>query len=92
MKTNTIYATKPSSWGKMYAYVYTGDGATAVNNAAWPGVEMTATTATDGCKQSGYKYVVPDNLAKGAKVIFTDGGSSSIRVPASRAWTTTAAS
>ena len=75
VKTNTIYATKPSSWGKMYAYVYTGDGATAVNNAAWPGIEMTTTTATDGCKQSGYKYVVPDSLAKDAKVIFTDGGS-----------------
>ena len=59
----------------MYAYVYTGDGATAVNNAAWPGIEMTATTATDGCKQSGYKYVVPDNLAKDAKVIFNDGGT-----------------
>ena len=44
---NTIYATKPSGWSKMYAYVYTGDGATAKNNAAWPGVEMVAaTTAT----------------------------------------------
>ena len=75
VKTNTIYATKPSSWGKIYAYVYTGDGATAASNAKWPGVEMTATTATDGCKQSGYKYEVPDSLAKDAKVIFTDGGS-----------------
>ena len=75
VKTNTIYATKPSSWGKMYAYVYTGDGATAASNAKWPGVEMTATTATDGCKQSGYKYEVPDNLAKDAKVIFNDGGN-----------------
>ena len=75
VKTNTIYATKPSSWDKVYAYVYTGDGATAASNAKWPGVEMTATTATDGCKQSGYKYEVPDSLAKDAKVIFTDGGS-----------------
>ena len=73
---NTIYASKPSGWGKIYAYVYTGDGATAVNNAAWPGVEMTAPSATDGCQQTDlYKYVVPDNLAKGAKVIFNDGGS-----------------
>ena len=73
---NTIYAAKPSGWSKMYAYVYTGDGATAVNNAKWPGVEMTATTATDGCQQSNaYKYEVPSNLAKGAKVIFNDGGS-----------------
>ena len=56
--------------------MYTGDGATAKNNAAWPGVEMTAPSATDGCQQTDlYKYVVPDNLAKGAKVIFNDGGS-----------------
>ncbi|MFR8699567.1 MAG: Ig-like domain-containing protein [Bifidobacterium adolescentis] len=73
---NTVYASKPSGWGKIYAYVYTGDGATAANNAAWPGVEMTAPSATDGCQQTDlYKYVVPDNLAKGAKVIFNDGGS-----------------
>ena len=76
VKDNTIYAAKPSGWGKIYAYVYTGDGATAKNNAAWPGVEMTAPSATDGCRQTDlYKYVVPDNLAKGAKVIFNDGGS-----------------
>ena len=73
---NTVYASKPSGWGKIYAYVYTGDGATAANNAAWPGVEMTAPSATDGCQQTDlYKYVVPDDLAKGAKVIFNDGGS-----------------
>ena len=73
---NTIYASKPSGWGKIYAYVYTGDGATAVNNAAWPGVEMAAPSATDGSGKTGlYKYVVPDNLASGAKVIFNDGGS-----------------
>ncbi|MBW3095650.1 Ig-like domain-containing protein, partial [Bifidobacterium sp. 64T4] len=72
VQKNTIYATKPSGWSKMYAYVYTGDGATAVNNAAWPGVEM---TAADNCDQTGYKYEVPDNLASGAKVIFNDGGS-----------------
>lgn len=33
VQANTIYATKPSGWSKMYAYVYTGDGATAKNNA-----------------------------------------------------------
>ena len=65
VKDNTIYAAKPSGWGKIYAYVYTGDGATAANNAAWPGVEMTAPSATDGCQQTDlYKYVVPDSLAK----------------------------
>ncbi|MFR7778088.1 MAG: starch-binding protein [Bifidobacterium angulatum] len=80
---NTIYATKPSGWGDLYAYVYTGDGATAANNAAWPGVKMTATTASDGCRQANaYRYVVPDDLAKGAKVIFNDGGSN--QYPGSR--------
>ena len=69
---NTIYATKPAGWSQMYAYVYTGDGATAVNNAAWPGEKM---EVADNCDQTGYKYVVPDNLAKDAKVIFNDGGS-----------------
>ena len=76
VEKNTIYATKPSGWGDLYAYVYTGDGATAANNAAWPGVKMTATTASDGCRQSNaYRYAVPDDLSKGAKVIFNDGGS-----------------
>ena len=76
VEKNTIYATKPSGWGDLYAYVYTGDGATAANNAAWPGVKMTATTASDGCRQANaYRYAVPDDLAKGAKVIFNDGGS-----------------
>ena len=72
---NVIYATKPSSWSKMYAYVYTGDGASAKNNAAWPGVAMTAISGTDTCGQSGYKYEIPEGLASNAKVIFNDGGS-----------------
>ena len=80
---NTIYAAKPAGWGDLYAYVYTGDGATAANNAAWPGVEMTATTASDGCRQANaYRYAVPDDLSKGAKVIFNDGGSN--QYPGSR--------
>ena len=74
---NVIYATKPSGWSKMYAYVYTGDGATAKNNAAWPGVEMTAMTAADPCAKAGtYKYEVPD-LGEGTyRVIFSNGSGS----------------
>ena len=77
VQANTIYATKPSGWSKMYAYVYTGDGATAKNNAAWPGVEMTAMAAADSCAKAGtYKYEVPD-LGEGTyRVIFSnDSGS-----------------
>ncbi|MDB6492475.1 starch-binding protein, partial [Bifidobacterium pseudocatenulatum] len=71
------YATKPSGWSKMYAYVYTGDGATAKNNAAWPGVEMTAMAAADSCAKAGtYKYEVPD-LGEGTyRVIFSNGSGS----------------
>ena len=77
VQANTIYATKPSGWSKMYAYVYTGDGATAKNNAAWPGVEMTAMTAADSCAKAGtYKYEVPD-LGEGTyRVIFSNGSGS----------------
>ena len=77
VQANTIYATKPSGWSKMYAYVYTGDGATAKNNAAWPGVEMTAMAAADSCAKAGtYKYEVPD-LGEGIyRVIFSNGNGS----------------
>ena len=77
VQANTIYATKPSGWSKMYAYVYTGDGATAKNNAAWPGVEMTAMAAADSCTKAGtYKYEVPD-LGEGTyRVIFSNGNGS----------------
>ena len=77
VQANTIYATKPSGWSKIYAYVYTGDGATAKNNAAWPGVEMTAMAAADSCAKAGtYKYEVPD-LGEGTyRVIFSNGSGS----------------
>ena len=77
VQANTIYATKPSGWSKMYAYVYTGDGATAKNNAAWPGMEMTAMAAADSCAKAGtYKYEVPD-LGEGTyRVIFSNGNGS----------------
>ena len=77
VQANTIYATKPSGWSKIYAYVYTGDGATAKNNAAWPGMEMTAMAAADSCAKAGtYKYEVPD-LGEGTyRVIFSNGSGS----------------
>ena len=57
--------------------MYTGDGATAKNNAAWPGVEMTAMAAADSCAKAGtYKYEVPD-LGEGTyRVIFSNGSGS----------------
>ncbi|PJJ62443.1 alpha-amylase, partial [Pseudoscardovia suis] len=81
---NRIYVTAPS-WSTVYAYMYTGDGSSAVSNATWPGVALTKISGTDSCGQSGYYYDVPDDLASGAKVIFSDNGSSTNRYPADKA-------
>ena len=70
--SNVIYATKPSGWSKIYAYVY--NDTTSKNNGNWPGVEMTQLTADDSCAKVGtYKYEVSD-LGEGKyRVIFTNG-------------------
>ena len=70
--SNVIYATKPSGWNKIYAYVY--NDTTSKNNGNWPGVEMPQLTADDSCAKAGaYKYEVPD-LGEGKyRVIFTNG-------------------
>lgn len=73
---NVVYASKPSGWNALYAYVYTGDGASAKSNATWPGVAMTQLTADDGCAKAGmYRYEVPDLGTGTYRVIFNDGGS-----------------
>lgn len=73
---NVVYASKPSGWNALYAYVYTGDGASAKSNATWPGVAMTRLTADDGCAKAGmYRYEVPDLGTGTYRVIFNDGGS-----------------
>lgn len=73
---NVVYAAKPSGWNALYAYVYTGDGASAKNNATWPGVAMTRLAADDGCAKTGmYRYEVPDLGTGTYRVIFNDGGS-----------------
>lgn len=73
---NVVYASKPSGWNALYAYVYTGDGTSAKSNATWPGVAMTKLTADDGCAKAGmYRYEVPDLGTGTYHVIFNDGGS-----------------
>ncbi len=73
---NVVYAAKPNGWNTLYAYVYSGDGASAKSNASWPGVAMTQLTADDGCAKTGmYRYEVPDLGTGTYRVIFNDGGS-----------------
>ena len=61
---DTVYARKPSSWSKIYCYMWKdGSG----SNANWPGVEMTATS------ESGvYSYNVPGDYNM---IIFNNGSS-----------------
>ena len=64
------------NWSNVYAYVYTGDGASAKSMAAWPGVKMTEKNS------QGYFML---NVAEGfenGKVLFNDGtGFASNRYP-----------
>ena len=83
VSSNRIYVSAPG-WSSLYAYVYSGDGSSAVNNAAWPGVALSKVAGTDACGQSGYYYDVPDGLASGSKVIFSDNGNVSNRYPADK--------
>ena len=79
-----VYATKPSWWNTINAYIYKDDGsASAASNASWPGVAMTRLTADDGCAKAGtYRVDVPDLGSGTYRVIFSDNGSSSNRYPA----------
>ncbi|MGO5288738.1 Ig-like domain-containing protein [Pseudoscardovia suis] len=83
VSSNRIYVSAPG-WSSVYAYVYSGDGPSAVSNAAWPGVALSKVSGTDACGQSGYYYDVPDGLASGSRVIFSDNGSKSNRYPADK--------
>ena len=82
--TTVVYATKPSWWNTINAYIYKDDGsASAASNASWPGVAMTRLTADDGCAKAGaYRVDVPDLGSGTYRVIFSDNGSSSNRYPA----------
>ena len=83
VSSNRIYVSAPG-WSSVYAYVYSGDGSSAVSNAAWPGVALSRVSGTDACGQSGYYYDVPDGFASGSRVIFSDNGSKSNRYPADK--------
>ncbi|MGN0537985.1 MAG: starch-binding protein, partial [Acutalibacteraceae bacterium] len=63
----TLYFDNSSyNWSSVYAYIYTGDGTTAKEAAAWPGTAMTKDSAT-----GYYKLEVPSGFESG-RVIFTE--------------------
>lgn len=81
-KTNqgtTIYFDNSAyNWSKVYAYIYTGEGTTATEVAAWPGVQLTNKSSKSGY----YYYDLPEGFDS-ASVIFSDGvDGTSNRYPA----------
>ncbi|MCQ2514059.1 MAG: starch-binding protein [Ruminococcus sp.] len=69
---NTSY-----KWSSVNAYIYTGSGETAKNNAAWPGKAMTYNAST-----GLYEVEVSEALSNG-KVIFTENATATTnRYPA----------
>ena len=69
-QTYTAWFSKPSGWGStVYCYVYDDSAATIVENAKWPGVQMTLDSAT-----GKYKYEIPSNI-ESPKVIFNDNNN-----------------
>lgn len=73
--TTVIYLKNASNWSDVYAYVYSG----TTSNGEWPGVKMTKSATAD----YDYSYTLPDDLADGCKVIFTESQSATTnRYPA----------
>lgn len=73
--TTVIYLKNASNWSDVYAYVYSG----TTSNGEWPGVKMTKSATAD----YDYSYTLPDELADGCKVIFTESLSATTnRYPA----------
>lgn len=64
----SIKASAKPDWTNFYCYAYYGDGASAVQNAGWPGVKMT----DEG--NGIYSYELSSNLTEtGASIIFNNG-------------------
>lgn len=67
-----IYFTNAISWSKVYAYAYLNS---TVNNASWPGVEMTY-VKTNNYNQKIYRIVV--DLSKYKYIIFSNGSGAQV--------------
>ncbi|MBQ2604887.1 MAG: starch-binding protein [Clostridia bacterium] len=63
---NIYFDNSSYNWGKVFAYVYTGDGDNAVSMAKWPGTQMTLDSKT------GYYKLSVKGFENG-RAIFSDG-------------------
>ena len=71
--TYIYFDNSSTNWNSVYCYVYDDSGSQVIENAAWPGVQMTKDS-------SGlYVYEVPENLQNG-RVLF-NAGSSGPQIP-----------
>ena len=73
MEGNTVvfYDDSSTKWGNVCAYVYAGEGASAVTNAGWPGASMT------DLGENIWGYTIDDSkFPSGARVIFANSTGS----------------
>ena len=72
-KGGVVFDNSEYKWGKVYCYVYDESGSSVVNNASWPGVQMT--------DEGGdfWTYEFPDKFTGNVQVIFNN--NSGVQIP-----------
>lgn len=68
--TRIYFDNSAYNWSKVNAYIYDESGASVVENAAWPGLEMERDSET-----GYYVYEVEDELVGNGAVVFNNGTS-----------------
>ena len=72
-KGGVVFDNSEYKWGKVYCYVYDESGSSVINNASWPGVQMT--------DEGGdfWTYEFPDKFTGDVQVIFNN--NSGVQIP-----------
>ena len=72
-KSGVVFDNAEYKWSKVYCYVYDESGSSVINNASWPGVQMT--------DEGGdfWTYEFPDKFTGNVQVIFNN--NSGVQIP-----------
>ena len=73
---NTVKFSNNKGWSKVYLYAWDGEGEAKVENAAWPGVELTE-KSTNGYGEEQYTATFDK---KYTKIIFNDGKEQTVDI------------
>ena len=73
---NTVKFSNNKGWSKVYLYAWDGEGEAKVENAAWPGVELTE-KSTNGYGEEQYTATFDKKFTK---IIFNDGKEQTVDI------------